>query len=108
MNISFESWHEPSFYIKDQLPKIEFKIRDNFFIFFSSQLAKMVFDLKTSFFLKSTGTLKMNISFESWHEPSFYIKDQLPKIEFKIRDNFFIFFSSQLAKMVFDLKTSFF
>ena len=50
MNISFESWHEPSFYIKDQLPKIEFKIRDNFFIFFSSQLAKMVFDLKTSFF----------------------------------------------------------
>ena len=47
-------------------------------------------------FQKITGTLKMNIFFKSWHEPSFYIKDQLPKIEFKIRDclAFFLFFKN--------------
>ena len=46
-------------------------------------------------FQKITGTLKINI-FLSWREPSSYIKDQSPKIEFKIRAClvFFLFFKN--------------
>ena len=51
-------------------------------------------------FQKFTGTLKMNSFFKSWHEPSSYIKDQLPKIEFKIRGCLVFFLSSKMAKTV--------
>ena len=37
------------------------------------------------FIFKKTGTLKINIFFESLQKPSFYIKEHLPKIKFKIR-----------------------
>ena len=52
---------------------------------------------------KITGTLKF-FFFLIRHEPSFYIKDQLPKIEFKIRDCLVFFFSSKMAKTIYDLK----
>ena len=43
---------------------------------------------------KITGTLKF-FFFLIRHEPSFYIKDQLPKIEFKIRDCLVFFYFSK-------------
>ena len=46
----------------------------------------------------------MNIFFLSWHEPSSYIKDQLPKIDFKIKGCLEFFYFSKMAKTVFDLK----
>ena len=47
-------------------------------------------------FSKNHRDLENEYFFKSWHEPSFYIKDQLPKIEFKIRDGlvFFLFFKN--------------
>ena len=57
-------------------------------------------------FKKITGTLKINIFVLSWHEPSSYIKDQLPKIEFTIRGCLVFFFLSKMPKTVFDLKNS--
>ena len=49
------------------------------------QRARGVHARQNFYFKKITGTLKMNIFFLSWQEPSSYIKDQLPKIDFKIR-----------------------
>ena len=54
--------------------------------------------------IKITGTLKMNFFFCS-HEPSSYIKDQLPKIEFKIRGCLVFFLFFKIANF-FDLKNS--
>ena len=52
-------------------------------------------------FQKITGTLKMNEL--SLQKPSFYVKEQLSKIKFKI----IIYFLSKMAKTVFDLKIVF-
>ena len=78
-----------------------------FAIFLGVQLKKSANFARQKFhFQKITGTLKMYIFF-CWHEPSFsYIKGQLPKIEFKISGCLEFFYSSKMAKTVFDLKKS--
>ena len=71
------------------------------------QRARGVHARQNFYFKKITGTLKMNIFFLSWQEPSSYIKDQLPKIDFKIRGCLvFFFYFSKMAKTVFDQKDS--
>ena len=65
-------------------------------------------------FSKNHRDLENENCFESWHELSFYIKDQLPKIEFKIRDclAFFLFFKNgfnlkNILKNIFSSVSSF-
>ena len=59
---------------------------------------------KNFIFKKSQGPWKWIYFFKSWLEPSSYIKDQLPKIEFKIRGCLEFFFFFKLQKRFLNLK----
>ena len=70
-----------------------------FYEFNSKKSAKFLFS-------KNHRDLENEYFFKSWLEPSYHIKDQLPKLEFKIRGCLAFFFFFNMSKTIFDQKNS--